>query len=128
MSLFKASETGDFVEMRRLLDSGAQPDIFPVSGRHFDGDDYLGTALVAAAAAGHLDAVRLLLDRGADPSLADGRANTPLMHATMSGHEVVVRELAARGADLDAAHPASGATAFHLACGANQAASARRRW
>jgi ankyrin repeat protein len=69
---------------------------------------------------GQLGAVRLLLDRGADPSLADSDGDTPLMRAAGVGHVGVVRELAARGADLDAAHPKTGGTAFHFACELNQ--------
>jgi ankyrin repeat protein len=78
------------------------------------------TALVAAAGCRQLDAVRLLLDRGADPSLPDSAGDTPLMQAAGGGHAGVVRELVARGADLDAADQTTGATAFHNACGFNQ--------
>jgi ankyrin repeat protein len=67
-----------------------------------------------------LEAVRLLLDRGADPSLANSLGHTALMGAAASGHVGVVRELATRGVDLDAAHLGGGWTAFHLACGGNQ--------
>ena len=73
-----------------------------------------------AAARGQLDAVRLLLDRGADPSVPDSAGTAPLMLAAGGGHAAVVRELVARGADLDALGPESGRTAFHYACGRNQ--------
>jgi ankyrin repeat protein len=121
IGLCKASQAGDLGEMGRLLDGGAEPDTF-VAGRSGNKTIVQGTALVAAAGEGKLDAVRLLLDRGADPSLADSDGHTPLMAAAGHGHVGVVRELAARGAALDAARPADGGTAFHLACAQNKLA------
>jgi hypothetical protein len=119
-ALYTVSDTGDLAEMARLLDGGAEPDAL-VAARNDDGTHvYQSTALIAAANRGQLDAVRLLLDRGADPSLADSDGDTPLMTAAGSGQAGVVRELAARRADLDAAHPLTGFTAFHGACGVNQ--------
>jgi hypothetical protein len=106
--------------MNWLLDGGAEPDAL-VATRTADGavgGHY--TALVGAAVVGQLGAVRLLLDRGADPSLADSNGNTALMWAAANGHAGLVRELATRGADLDAAHPKHGGTAFHVACSGNQ--------
>jgi ankyrin repeat protein len=85
-----------------------------------DGRSFQSTALCEVAATGHLDVVRLLLDHGADPSLARRFGYSPLMAAAGSGHVGVVRELGARGAALDAADPATGVTAYHMACGANQ--------
>ena len=57
--------SGDVAEMARLLDGGAEPDAL-VAARTADGTVGQGTALVAAASRGQLDAVRLMLDRGAD--------------------------------------------------------------
>jgi ankyrin repeat protein len=121
-ALWMASQAGNVVEMARLLDGGAEPDA-PVAKLTSGGNTYVfqDTALVAAAGAGQLYAVRLLLDRGADPSLVAGAGVTPLMGAMNSGHVGVVRELVARGANLDAAHRANGCTAFHLACVGNHA-------
>jgi hypothetical protein len=103
--------------MARLLDAGAEPDAL-VAARDADGPvEY--TALLAAAGAGQLEAVRLLLDRGADPRLAGSEGGTALMQAAGRGHAGVVRELAARGADLDG-RPENGATAFHCACVRNE--------
>jgi ankyrin repeat protein len=112
--------SSDVVEIVRLLDAGAEPDAL-VAGRDADGTVVQSTALIQAAGRGQLDAVRLLLDRGADPRVAgsDG-GTTPLMCAAIRGHAGVVRELVARGADLDAARPENGWTAFHLACAGNQ--------
>ena len=77
------------------------------------------TALVAAAH-GRLEVARLLLDAGADPSLAASDGLTPLMCAAGQGHPEVLGLLLGRGAVVDAAHPDSGATAFHQACFSNQ--------
>jgi ankyrin repeat protein len=56
--------------------------------------------LIGAAREGRLDAVRLLLDRGADPNLAvfDGSA---LIHAADWGHVDIVSLLLDRGASID---------------------------
>ena len=118
-ALWDASQAGDLDEIARLLAGGAEVDVL-VSMYVPNGDIVQSTALYAAAGDGQLDAVRLLLDRGADPSLATSIGFTALINAAMGGHVAVVRELAARGADLDAAHPETGLTAFHCACGNNQ--------
>jgi hypothetical protein len=97
--------------MSRLLDSGAEPDAPVQTGNARRQRRRVGhcTALLVAAGDGQLEAVRLLLDRGADPSLADSNGATPLMTAAGMGHAAVIRELAARGAHLDATALVSGA-------------------
>jgi ankyrin repeat protein len=67
-----------------------------------------------------LEAARLLLDAGADPSLADGDGYTPLMAAAQNGHLEVLRLLLARGAAMDTVESHHGFTAFHAACCDNQ--------
>ena len=119
-ALCNASQAGEVAEVGRLLDSGAEADAFVSAVAPGDGHSFQTTALGEAAVAGHLDVVRLLLDRGADPSLANSNGDTTLMMAARRDHVGVVRELAARGAALDAAHPATGGTAFHWACDCNQ--------
>jgi ankyrin repeat protein len=83
------------------------------------------TALVMAAGRGRLEVARLLLEGGADPSLADSDGRTPLMSATADGQREVLRLLLARGAAVDAAEPRDGWTAFHVACANNQAECAK---
>ena len=74
----------------------------------------------------------MLLEGGADPDLADSTGQTPLMGAAACGHLEALRLLFARGAALDlrwcairgadgATAFGDGATAFHLACEADQA-------
>jgi ankyrin repeat protein len=81
------------------------------------GEVFQGTALGEAAAKGQLEAARLLLDAGADPSLADGDGSTPLMAAAGEGQLEVLRLLLARCAAVDAVDGRDlGWTAFHTAC------------
>jgi ankyrin repeat protein len=57
------------------------------------------TAPWLAASGGHEEAVRLLLDRGAQIDALDREERDPLMAAAMHGHKVVVELLLSRGAD-----------------------------
>lgn len=74
-----------------LLDTGA-----PVNSRGPS-----GSALAAAALAGHLDTVKVLVDSGADVNLA-GPFGTPLVLASGRGFVDIVRFLVERGADVEA--------------------------
>jgi len=62
-ALIRAAETGHTAALALMLDLG-----FPVDAR---GGDHAGTALHAAAFAGSADAVRLLIDHGADLEARD---------------------------------------------------------
>jgi len=53
------------------------------------------TALYLAAAAGQIDAAKLLLAKGADPNLARRDGRTPLAAATASGDQEVAEILKA---------------------------------
>jgi ankyrin repeat domain-containing protein 17 len=119
MSLYKASQAGDLVEMARLLDGGAELNAL-FAARSASGTAFQGTALGVAAAGGQLEAVRLLLDRGADPSQANSDGGTPLIAAVKMEHMAVVWELVARGVDVNTPHPSNGGTVFHEACARNQ--------
>jgi ankyrin repeat protein len=57
--------------------------------------------LLEAALLGYLEVVRLLLQGGADPNLADSEGLTPLMHSAREGHLEVARLLLERGVDVD---------------------------
>ena len=89
--------------MQKLLADGAEVDL----------RDPLDTPLHAAAAAGQVDAARLLLEAGADIELI-GLLGTPLHHAVAGGRPAVVELLISYGADVDALD-AYGSTALHIA-------------
>ena len=86
----EAAEAGDLATVRRLLESGENPDS---AGR------FGITPIVAAAEKGHTDVVRLLLESGADP---DGKAfGHPAVNlAAYDGHAEVVSLLLGAGADV----------------------------
>jgi ankyrin repeat protein len=151
--LLQASRTGDAAVMQVLLEAGANPSLASpdaetplmaasragrteavhlLLARGADVDGTGGaqkqTALMWAAAEGHLDVVRTLLEVGAAPNLtghvtsftkrehADHPTGgfTALMFAVRNGHEAVARALVARGADLQATN-GDGATAMIIA-------------
>jgi ankyrin repeat protein len=61
-----------------------------------------GTPLFLAAGEGRLNAVRYLLDEGADVNLCGAYGNTALTEATYYGHVTVIKELLGRGANVNA--------------------------
>ena len=70
--------------------------------------------LFAACAKGHVDAMRQLLDEGAEVNRANN-GTTPLLMACMNGHADAARLLLDSGAEVDRATP-SGATPLLNAC------------
>jgi ankyrin repeat protein len=58
--------------------------------------------LLLAAGEGRLDAVRYLLDQGADVNARDERGRSALTEAAFNGNPYVIKELILRGAELDA--------------------------
>src|SRR5213592_3871658 len=58
--------------------------------------------LFLAAGEGRLDAVRYLLDEGADVNARQRHGNTALTEATYFGHISIMKELLVRGADVNA--------------------------
>lgn len=93
-ALFGAAEEGDAAGVARLLASGAS-----VDERLSKGGE---TPLMRAAARGHEEVVRALLDAGADACAHRADGFTPLILAVFFGHEGVVRLLVERGADASA--------------------------
>jgi glucose/arabinose dehydrogenase len=71
-------------------------------------------SLLAAAAAGNVDIVRTILDRGVSPDARDQAGNTALMFAAFRGRLEVVRLLLERNADVSAMNT-GGRTAVSLA-------------
>ncbi len=61
------------------------------------------TALMKASASGNADAVKILLDHGADPNAREsGLDQTALMFAAAANRSAAIVALAAHGAGLDA--------------------------
>jgi ankyrin repeat protein len=64
--------------------------LLKTGGRAIDVADTRGrTALALAAYEGRTDLVRMLLDSGADPNVADSDGRTALFHAVMRNHPEV---------------------------------------
>jgi hypothetical protein len=115
----------------RLLAAGADPNS-SMAMQIPSGEVVQSTALCVAVARGRLEVVRLLLEAGADPSLAASDGETPLMIALGVHDQLeVLRLLLEWGAAVDAVKPATcstlsgnlfpfGGTAFHSACFSNQ--------
>ncbi len=106
MTLYQAAKAGDVDVIREQLASGA--DINEIrEGREtlFGGTEDSGTPLLAAAAAGHLDAVRVLLEAGADPRLKNANGEDALLHAVAPGHARIVDLLIDAGAEVDTRGP-----------------------
>jgi hypothetical protein len=77
--------------------------------------DGIKTPLMAAAEHGHLEVVKVLLDRGARPGQADGTGATALHYAARSGSGEVVDLLLARGVDINAGANRDSGTPLHSA-------------
>jgi ankyrin repeat protein len=88
--LYEAARRGDAVEVKALLDKGAD-----VNAKF----RYGATALFKAAERGHAEVVRLLLERGADANVRDTfYGATALTWALDKGHVEVVRAIIAKSA------------------------------
>ena len=87
--LFAASRAGDVARVTRALEQGADVN---AKAR------YNATALTFAADRGHIDVVKLLLDRGADPNLLDTFYQMRAIDlAMMNNHSAVALLLLERG-------------------------------
>ena len=86
--LIYGGRAGDMDELTAALAAGA-----PVDGR--DAND--STALMMAAANGHVEAMRALLDAGADINAINATKNTALHWAVFNRQEAAVKVLLATG-------------------------------
>jgi ankyrin repeat protein len=87
-----AATTGSVHRMQLLHLAGAQVNSRGASG----------TPLFLAAGEGRLNAVRYLLDEGADVNMRGDYGNSALTEATYYGHMSVIKELLMRGAEVNA--------------------------
>ena len=93
-----AAANGDAALVERLLAAGGD-----ARAARWNGE----TALMIAAGAGSLDAVRQLVQHGADVNAAEPRGGqTALMWAAAEGHSDVVAGLIEMGANVNAASKA----------------------
>ena len=99
--LLDAVERGDMPVIGILLEAGVDPNA--------------GAPLSFAAWNGHIGAIRMLLDAGADVNETGGRAFSPLHFAALAGHAEVVDALLDAGADPSAEGDFSPTTPLHLA-------------
>src|SRR5579863_5701757 len=80
--------------VQTLLKAGADANAFQQEGQ---------TVLMTAAKAGNADAVKALLDHGAEVNAKESwRGQTALMWATAENHPAVVQVLVDHGADVNA--------------------------
>ena len=92
MSLVEAAESGNFVEVKNLLDSGTNINMQ---------DKYGSTALMWAAREGLTEIVELLLGNGAKIDMQDTDGKTALMWAAVWGRTETVELLLDKGANPD---------------------------
>ncbi len=90
-AVYDAACAGE-AELSKALATGVSINVADADGE---------TALMEAAAANELNAVRLLIKHGADVNVADEDGETALMMAAEDGSTQVVRELIKAGAKLD---------------------------
>ncbi|XP_046961355.1 E3 ubiquitin-protein ligase MIB1 [Vanessa cardui] len=94
--LVKAAANGDAARCADILarTDGAQADVNGVYGGH--------TALQAAAQNGHVEAVRALVEAGAEADAEDRDGDRAAHHAAFGDESAALRVLASAGADLNA--------------------------
>ncbi|KAH8393157.1 DNA-binding protein RFXANK [Drosophila serrata] len=104
-ALHWAASYGQLVSVQLLVAAGANVNIMAPD---------LVSPVLLAAAGGHNEIVRFLLDHGADSGHMDIVGNTALMYAAAGNHPHTCNELLARDLDLSASNE-NGETAYSLA-------------
>ncbi len=102
----RAAQSGDVTLMKLLLAHGADPQIATANNvtalSVASGIGWVEGVTYEWSEAENLEAVRLCLDLGIDPSAADVEGRAPLHGAAHKGRNAVVQLLVDRGAKLDA--------------------------
>lgn len=127
MSVAVVGSLPKFKERRqRYFDSAAtagsvhRMQLLQLAGARVNSPGVTGTPLLLAAGEGRLNAVRYLLDEGAEVNLRGAHGNTALTEATYYGHAPVVKELITRGAEVNLI--SLNGTPLDIAIGRNDAA------
>ena len=99
-ALFQSAESGDYAEVKRLIEEGADVNAHYKYGMSVK---TWSPALMAASHRGHQEIVKLLIEAGADVNALDNYGNgyTALMYASLYGHTEVVKLLIEEGADVN---------------------------
>jgi ankyrin repeat protein len=74
----------------------------PSPGNNTSGADGGQTPLMLASIGGHVEAIRVLIEKGANLEAADESGMTPLILASFTGHVQAIRMLIEKGANLEA--------------------------
>jgi len=112
--LLQACDEGDVQRVIRTLDSGADPNA-RYSDSPFSLASESGTALMRAAGNGHIDVVKVLLDRGADVRARESWTyETALHRAALGDYVEVAKVLLDAGLDINTRDKRSG-TPIHAA-------------
>ncbi|XP_022707761.1 oxysterol-binding protein-related protein 1-like isoform X2 [Varroa jacobsoni] len=109
--LLQAARAGDVYRIQKITEQHSSIDL-NCKGRHKW--NYQWTPLHLAAYFGHLEATRILLQKGATPSASNGEGDTPLHKAALTGREPLVMLLLTYGADVFVVN-AEGNSAYDVA-------------
>lgn len=90
--IHQAAETGDLATLQALLEN--DPDLVNAP------DTARSLPLHLATIRGHLEAVKLLIESGAEVSAGDRENTTPLVCAAIGGHQEIVEYLVNQGAAI----------------------------
>ena len=117
LQLFTAAREGNRPALQTLLEDGATA--IDLESKHGDNEQ---TALIVAAAEGHVECLSDLLNAGANVEGVDKNASSPMMYACWKHHEACGLALLVAGADARASSCNEGMTALHnVAVGGEEA-------